>query len=95
MEKIKSYAISAQRALDRKALNLDLSVPTLFHLPPLLMLLAPDMSSARNGGSRLHLPPTLQSLLIEHWPRGQDVREMMKMLAADSQDNSLLLVKMI
>ena len=92
---IKSYAISAQRALDRKALNLDLSVPTLFHLPPLLMLLAPDMSSARNGGSRLHLPPTLQSLRIEHWPRGQDVREMMKMLAADSQDNSLLLVKMI
>jgi len=92
---IKSHAISAQRALDRKALNLDLSVPTLFHLPPLLMLLAPDMSSARNGGSRLHLPPTLQSLRIEHWPRGQDVREMMKMLAADSQDNSLLLVKMI
>ena len=92
---IKSHAVSAQRALDRKALNLDLSVPTLFHMPPLLMLLAPDMSSARNGASRLTLPTTLQSLRIEHWPRGQDVRDMMKMLAADSQDNSLLLVKMI
>ena len=43
---IKSHAVSAQRALDRKALILDLSVLTLFHLPPLLMLLAPDMSSA-------------------------------------------------
>jgi len=53
---IKSHAVSAQRALDRKALILDLSVLTLFHLPPLLMLLAPDMSSAWNGSSQFHLP---------------------------------------
>ena len=67
---IKSSADTVQRTLDRKALNLEMSSPTLFHMPPLLMLLAPDMASARNAASSLILPNVLQAIRIEHWPRG-------------------------
>jgi len=92
---IKSSADTVQRTLDRKALNLEMSSPTLFHMPPLLMLLAPDMASARNAASSLILPNVLQAIRIEHWPRGQDVREMMRMLVQDSRADSLQTVKMI
>ena len=92
---VKSYADSDQRIEDRKALNLEMSIPTLFHMTPLLMLLAPDLSSARHAASSLILPSSQLSLRIEHWPRGQNAREMMQMLSQDSRVDSLLAVKMI
>jgi len=92
---VKSCAEAAQRTLERKMLNLEMSTPTLFHMPPLHMLLAPDMASARNAASILILPATLPALRIEHWPRGHDAREMLRMVAQDSRPDSLLAIKMI
>ena len=63
---VKSYADSDQRIGDRKALNLEMSIPKLFHMTPLLMLLASDLSSARHAASSLILPPSQLTLRIDH-----------------------------
>ena len=84
-----------QRTLERKILNLEMSTPTSFHMPPLHTLLAPDVCYARNAASILILPATLHALCIEHWPRDHDAREMLQMVAQDSRPDSLLAVKMI
>ena len=82
---MKSYANSDERIEDMKALNLEMSHSTLFHITTLLMLLATDHSSTRNTVRSLVVPTKLQTLCIKHWPSGQDAR--------DSIADSLLAVK--
>jgi len=55
---VKFSARAAQRSQDRKAFDAEMSNPTLFPMPPLLMLLAADshMTSARHAAGTLLLP---------------------------------------
>ena len=72
-----------------------MSSPILFYMPPLLILQTPDVTSAQNAASCLLLPAVLQAIGIKQWPRGQDVREMMRMLIQNSRADSLPTVKMV
>jgi len=91
---IKSHAALPQRTLDRKQLNLTLSEPQLFHMAPLVVLLAPDLAAARAGTSILRLPAEIKALRIPNWPRGQDVRDMLSALAQDSTPLAMEAIRM-
>ena len=92
---IKSHAALPQRTLDRKQLNLTLSEPQLFHMAPLVVLLAPDLAAAKAGTSTLRLPPEIKALRIPNWPRGHDVRDMLLALAQDSTPLAMEAIRMV
>jgi len=89
---VKIYANSDLRTEDKKALNLEMSVPCLPNCPPYYTAAHSPSSQSlvrQKCSSSLMLPPILQTRRIEHWFRGQDAREMMhQILAQDSKADS-------
>ena len=61
-------------------------------MAPLVVLLAPDLASAKGGTFTLRLPAEIKALRIPNWPRGHDVRDM---LCASAQVSTPLAMEAI